>query len=106
MPTILSSDVDENSSSSKSLPYSVIGVGIGSMLGAFGLSLGLARRRNPDFSMMTLPGHESPGRLAARALGWGTVLALSGVSGIVLVIGYACGVSNVSPVRFEGFRTH
>ena len=76
--------------------FSVIGVGIASMLGAFGLSLGLARRRNPDFSLQPLPGHESPARLASRALAWGTLFAVSGVSCIVLIVGYTCGVSSVS----------
>lgn len=92
------SSSNESSVSDKFLFFSVFGVGVGSLIGAFGISLGLARRRNPDLSMKAIEGHESPSRLAARALGWGTLLAFTGVSGLAMIAGYVSGASNVSNV--------
>ncbi len=96
MPSNSNEEQDEdNSISNGFLTFSVIGVGLGSLVGSFGISLALARKKNPDFSMRAIEGHESPSRLAARALGWGSLLAFSGVFGLVILTGYLCGVSSV-----------
>ena len=87
---------NEKEISPRFLLLTVLGFSVGSMIGAFGISLSLARKKNPDFSMQAIEGHESPSRLAARALGWGTALAFAGVSGLALAVGYVSGASNVS----------
>ncbi|XP_003386280.1 PREDICTED: transmembrane protein 242-like [Amphimedon queenslandica] len=68
-----------------------------SFIGAFGVSVGLARRKSPEaFSRNAVQGQVNPARLAMRALGFGTVLAVVGVSGLVLSIKYALGIKNAS----------
>ena len=87
---------NEGEISTRFFLLSVLGFSVGSMIGAFGISLALARKKNPDFSMQAIEGHESPSRLAVRALGWGTALAFASVSGLALAVGYVSGASNVS----------
>ncbi|XP_001638781.2 transmembrane protein 242 [Nematostella vectensis] len=62
-----------------------------SMIGGFGLSLGMARRRNPD----AFVGGQNEGvKLASRALAWGTVYAFTGVGAVVLGVKTALGVKD------------
>lgn len=76
--------------------FFTVGIGLASALGAFGISLGIARKRSPNAFTASLPqGHESPTRLAMRALGWGTICAVVGVGSIVMAAKYMTGVSNV-----------
>ena len=79
--------------------FFTIGIGLASALGAFGISLGITRKRSPDAFTASLPqGHESPTRLAMRALGLGTICAVVGVGSIVMAAKCVVGVSNVSIV--------
>ena len=91
-----SSSSNESSVSNGLLSFSTFAVAVGSLVGSFSISLALARKKNPDFSMKPIEKQESPGRLAARALGWGTMLACSGVFSLVILTGYLTGASNVS----------
>ena len=76
--------------------FFTIGIGLATALGAFGISLGIARKRSPDAFAASLPqGHESPTRLAVRALGWGTICAVVGVGSIVMAVKCIARVSNV-----------
>ncbi|XP_076040637.1 transmembrane protein 242 isoform X2 [Oratosquilla oratoria] len=53
-----------------------------SMLGGFGMTLGMAKKKDPNMFNKGLMGtrelHEAGGALAMRALGWGTLYAVSG----------------------------
>ena len=61
----------------------LVGVTFGSVIGGFGLAVGVARRRSPtSFSGQV---HDEGAKLAMRALGWGTVLSVSGVAAIGIV---------------------
>ena len=83
--------------SDSSTLFVVGSVAVVSFIGAFGVSVGLARRKSPEaFSRNAVQGQANPARLAMRALGFGTVLAVVGVSGLVLSIKYALGIKNVS----------
>lgn len=61
----------------------LFGVTFASVIGGFGLAVGAARRRSPtSFSGQV---HDEGAKLAMRALGWGTVLSVGGVTGILVV---------------------
>ncbi|KAL9968779.1 hypothetical protein ACROYT_G020903 [Oculina patagonica] len=67
------------------------GVTLASMVGGFGYAIGQARRRSPgSFDQRQQEGV----KLAVRALGWGTVLAVSGVGLLVLGVKTALGVKD------------
>lgn len=54
-----------------------------SVIGGFGLAVGAARKRSPtSFSGQV---HDEGAKLAMRALGWGTLLSVSGVTAIGIV---------------------
>ena len=60
----------------------LVGVTFASVVGGFGLAVGAARRRSPtSFSGQV---HDEGAKLAMRALGWGTVISVSGVTAIVI----------------------
>ena len=62
------------------------------MVGGFGYAIGQARRRSPG----SFDQHQQEGvKLAVRALGWGTVLAVSGVGLLVFGVKTALGVKDV-----------
>ena len=83
--------------SDSSTLFVVGSVAVVSFIGAFGVSVGLARRKSPEaFSRNAVQGQVNPARLAMRALGFGTVLAVVGVSGLVVSIKYALGIKSVS----------
>lgn len=69
------------------------GVTFASMMGGFGVSLGMARKKSPDAFVTR---YNDGVKLAARALGYGSLLAVSGVGLIVYGVKKALGVSNVS----------
>lgn len=90
----------ENSASSENVrPTNVLpgalfltGVTLASIVGGFGYAIGQARRRSPgSFDQRQKEGV----KLAVRALGWGTVLAVSGVGLLVLGVKTALGVKDV-----------
>ncbi|XP_029214038.1 transmembrane protein 242-like [Acropora millepora] len=67
------------------------GVTFASMVGGFGYAIGQARRRSPE--PLNASTHEGV-KLALRALGWGTVLAVSGVGLLVLGVKTVFGVKD------------
>lgn len=70
----------------------ITGVTFASIVGGFGYAIGQARRRSSEaFDARTQEGV----KLALRALGWGTVLAVSGVGLLVLSVKTALGVKDV-----------
>ena len=72
--------------------FFLTGVTFASMVGGFGYAIGQARRRSPgSFDQRQQEGV----KLAVRALGWGTVLAVSGVGLLVLGVKTALGVKDV-----------
>ncbi|XP_072035712.1 transmembrane protein 242-like [Amphiura filiformis] len=88
----------------------LIGVAGLGMLSGFGLTIARAKRRSPtQFAKGVLPDpsadlHESGAALALKALGWGSLFAVSGVG--VLIYG-ACkliGVQNVQEFK-ERFQS-
>lgn len=73
------------------------GIGLLSFIGAFAVSLGLIKRKNPHvFVNQSSNASESPARLATKALGWGTLYAAAGVSVFVMSVKYLCGFHSVS----------
>lgn len=85
----------EDASSGSILPGAmfITGVTFASVVGGFGYAIGQARRRSPgSFDART----EEGVKLAIRALGWGTVLAVTGVGLLVLGVKKAMGVKDVS----------
>lgn len=60
------------------------GVAGASMLGGFGMTLGMAKKKDPHMFNKGMMGarelHEAGGALAMRALGWGTFYAVTGFS--------------------------
>lgn len=88
-----------NTSSENVRPTSVLpgalfltGVTLASLVGGFGYAIGQARRRSPG----SFDQHQQEGvKLAVRALGWGTVLAVSGVGFLVFGVKTALGVKDV-----------
>ena len=70
----------------------ITGVTFASIVGGFGYAIGQARRRSPEpFDARTQEGV----KLAVKALGWGTVLAVSGVGLLVLGVKAVLGVKDV-----------
>lgn len=70
----------------------ITGVTFASIVGGFGYAIGQARRRSSEaFDARSQEGV----KLALRALGWGTVLAVSGVGLLVLSVKTALGVKDV-----------
>ena len=68
------------------------GVTFASMASGFGYAIGQARRRSPSsFDQRQQEG----AKLAMRALGWGTVLAVSGVGLLIFGVKTALGVKDV-----------
>lgn len=67
------------------------GVTFASMASGFGYAIGQARRRSPSsFDQRQQEG----AKLAMRALGWGTVLAVSGVGLLIFGVKTALGVKD------------
>ncbi|KAK3735804.1 hypothetical protein QZH41_007427 [Actinostola sp. cb2023] len=66
------------------------GVTFVSMMGGFGVSLGMARKKSPDAFVNR---HNEGVKLAVRALGYGSLLAMGGVSVIVYGVKSALGVN-------------
>ncbi|PFX34576.1 transmembrane protein 242-like [Stylophora pistillata] len=67
------------------------GVTFASMAGGFGYAIGQARRRSPSsFDQRQQEG----AKLAMRALGWGTVIAVSGVGLLIFGVKTALGVKD------------
>ncbi|KAK2701982.1 transmembrane protein 242-like [Artemia franciscana] len=79
------------------------GVGGASVLFGFGSALALSKKRDPEFFGKGLvPTHtlsETGASIALRALGWGSLLAVSGCSIIFYGIWKVVGASNISEFR-------
>lgn len=76
-------------------------VASGTGLAAFGLNVGLARRRSPDAFSVMPAGAETPVRLGVRALMWGTVCALAGSGVVVAVVGTILHLSGLKLVNMS-----
>ena len=63
----------------------LVGVTFASVIGGFGLAVGTARRRSPTSFSGSV--HDEGAKLAMRALGWGTLISVSGVTAIG-IMGY------------------
>ena len=61
----------------------LVGVTFASIVGGFGLAVGAARRRSPTSFAGQV--HDEGVKLAMRALGWGTVISVSGVAAIGVI---------------------
>ena len=98
----------ENSASSGNVrPTNVLpgalfltGVTLASMVGGFGYAIGQVRRRSPG----SFDQRQQGVKLAVRALGWGTVLAVSGVGLLVFGVKTALGVKDVRERAISFFR--
>jgi hypothetical protein len=77
----------------------ITGVGLMSFAGAFGASLALAKRRDPVPFDKRLTGPSSPSRLALKALGIGTICAVTGVSCMVMGVKYLFDIRDVNDLR-------
>lgn len=70
------------------------GITVVSLLAGFGLTLGRVKRKNP-----TEFGELGANKLALKALGYGTLLSVTGCGLLVLAVKWALGVKNVSCLR-------
>lgn len=71
-----------------------------SMLGGFGMTLGMAKKKDPNMFNKGIMGarelHEAGGALALRALGWGSLYAVAGFSVFCFSIWKLSGAKDVS----------
>jgi hypothetical protein len=93
------SSQESSSVSLTSAALLLTGVTFASMMGGFGVSLGMARKRSPDAFVSR---HNEGVRLAVRALVYGSVCAISGVGVIVYGVKTALGVKTVSTHCIQG----
>ena len=71
--------------------FFIFGVTSASLLAGFGLALGRVKKKNPtEFNEL------AANKLALKALGYGTILSISGCGVLVLAVKWAMGVKNVS----------
>nr|XP_045613562.1 transmembrane protein 242-like isoform X2 [Procambarus clarkii] len=99
----LSQHPDEAHSHSDNFKYKsaafLIGVAGMSMLGGFGMTLGMAKKKDPDMFNKGIMGtremREAGGALAMRALGRATLYAVGGVSVLCFGIWKLMGVKDV-----------
>ncbi|GFQ87142.1 transmembrane protein 242 [Trichonephila clavata] len=76
-----------------------------SVIGGFGMALAMAKKRDPVYffkgMMPTKELPESGGSLAMRALGWGTLYAVSGFSVFCFGVWKMMGVKNLEEFRLK-----
>lgn len=76
-----------------------------SMLGGFGMTLGMAKKKDPNMFNKGMMGtrelHEAGGALAMRALGWGTLYAVAGFSIFCFGIWKLMGVKDLQEFRMK-----
>ena len=80
------------------------GVTGASIIFGFGTSIAAAKKKDPEyFGKGMTPGYrmETGGSLAMRALGWGSVYAVTGCGVLFFGIWKLLGVQNVSVVRIK-----
>ncbi|XP_015903600.2 transmembrane protein 242 isoform X2 [Parasteatoda tepidariorum] len=74
-----------------------------SVVGGFGMALAMAKKKDPVYflkgMMATKELPESGGSLAMRALGWGTLYAVTGFSAVCYGIWKLMGVNNLEEFR-------
>ena len=61
-----------------------------------GFAIGIRSKRDFESSEFPRGMYESPGRVALRALGWGTLLSICGTTALVATLAYALGIRKVS----------
>ena len=66
-----------------------------------GFAIGIRSKRDFESSEFPRGMYESPGRVALRALGWGTLLSVCGTTALVATLAYALGIRKVSKQRVE-----
>ena len=62
----------------------------------FGFAIGIRSKKDFESSEFPHGMYEPPGRVALRALGWGTLLSVCGTTAVVAAMAYALGIRNVS----------
>lgn len=76
------------------------GVAGASVLGGFGMTLGMAKKKDPNMFNKGIMGaremHEAGGALALRALGWGSLYAIAGFSVFCFSVWKLSGAKDVS----------
>lgn len=76
-----------------------------SVIGGFGMALAMAKRKDPVFffkgMMATKELPESGSSLAMKALGWGTLYAVSGFSLFCFGVWKLMGVNNLEEFRYK-----
>ncbi|KAK8743279.1 hypothetical protein OTU49_001347 [Cherax quadricarinatus] len=76
-----------------------------SMLGAFGMTLGMAKKKDPEMFNKGIMGtrelREAGGALAMRALGWGTLYAVAGFSIFCFGVWKLMGVKDLQEFRMK-----
>nr|XP_045613551.1 transmembrane protein 242-like isoform X1 [Procambarus clarkii] len=105
----LSQHPDEAHSHSDNFKYKsaafLIGVAGMSMLGGFGMTLGMAKKKDPDMFNKGIMGtremREAGGALAMRALGRATLYAVGGVSVLCFGIWKLMGVKDLQEFRIK-----
>jgi hypothetical protein len=64
----------------------------------FGFAIGIRSKKDFESSEFPHGMYEPPGRVALRALGWGTLLSVCGTTAVVAAMAYALGIRNMSDV--------
>ncbi|XP_042868989.1 transmembrane protein 242-like [Penaeus japonicus] len=81
------------------------GVAGASMLGGFGMTLGMAKKKDPHMFNKGMIGardlHEAGGALAMRALGWGTFYAVTGFSLVCFCVWKLTGSRDLQEFRMK-----
>ncbi|XP_050727820.1 transmembrane protein 242-like [Eriocheir sinensis] len=76
-----------------------------SMLGGFGMTLGMAKKKDPNMFNKGIMGarelHEAGGALALRALGWGSLYAVAGFSVFCFSIWKLSGAKDLKDFRMK-----
>lgn len=76
-----------------------------SMLGGFGMTLGMAKKKDPNMFNKGMMGarelHEAGGALALRALGWGSLYAVAGFSVFCLSVWKLSGAKDLHDFRIK-----
>ncbi|XP_066964073.1 transmembrane protein 242 [Macrobrachium rosenbergii] len=104
----LTNDKNEKKSIDKSTYQAaafLTGIAGASILGGFGMTLGMAKKKDPEMFNKGMIGardlHMAGGALAMRALAWGTLYAVTGFSLFCLGVWKLSGASNLQEFRMK-----